>query len=532
MSDRQATPLPSDLTARELARWVWRQLTSMRTALVLLLLLALAAIPGSIVPQEGVDSLAVSRWREDHPDLTPIYERLGLFSVYESPWFSAIYLLLMISLVGCIVPRTAVYWRALRAQPPRAPRHLARLPEHASATTGADPDDVLARAAAELKRRRYRVVVREGAVSAEKGHAREAGNLLFHLSVLVVLVGFAMGSLFGFKAGLIVVVGNGWSNNATQYDEFEPGSLFGADDMEGFAVDVTDFDIEWLTDGPRSGMARNFVSHLDYETAAGESDTYDLRVNHPLAIGDTEVFLIGHGYAPVVTVRDGNGDVAYSGPTVFLPTGPTFESFGVIKAPDAAPDQIALQGTFYPTFALGDGAPRSVFGDAFAPWSDPLLSLFVYTGDLGLDDGQSQSVYVLDTDRADQVMKADDEPLRLDMRPGDEVELPDGLGTVTFEGIERWNKLQISETPGKLIALGGVVLALIGLLGSLFIRPRRVWVRARRDGDGADDGETVIDLGALDRSAGGDPDRGQAEVAAIMEALNPNVPGPPRKDLS
>ena len=65
--DRQATALPSDLNARELARWSWRQLTSMRTALVLLLLLALASIPGSVIPQEDVDSLAVSTWREDHP---------------------------------------------------------------------------------------------------------------------------------------------------------------------------------------------------------------------------------------------------------------------------------------------------------------------------------------------------------------------------------------------------------------------------------------------------------------------------------
>ena len=107
-------------TARELARWVWRQVTSMRTALVLLLLLALAAIPGSVIPQSGVDALEVTRWKDEHPKLTPIYEKLDLFSVYDSSWFSAIYLLLVLSLVGCIVPRTASSTRRrLRAQPPR-----------------------------------------------------------------------------------------------------------------------------------------------------------------------------------------------------------------------------------------------------------------------------------------------------------------------------------------------------------------------------------------------------------------------------
>ncbi len=506
--DRQATPMPTDMTARELGRWMWRQVTSMRTALVLLLLLALAAIPGSIVPQSDVDSLGASRWQEAHPKLTPIYEKLGLFSVYDSPWFSAIYILLMVSLVGCIVPRTAVYWRALRARPPRAPRHLSRLPEHATYTTDDAPDDVLERAAAELKRRRYRVVVAENAVSAEKGYLREAGNLVFHLSVLVVLVGFAIGGLFGYKGGVIVIEGKGFSNDLTQYDDLVPGSLFRGEDLEPFSFTVKDFQVDWLTDGPRAGMARKFVSTLDYqETPTSEVKTYDLKVNHPLTIGSTDVFLIGHGYAPVITVRDGNGDVTVSGPTVFLPVDQTFASFGVVKASFAEPAEIGLEGDFYPTFALGDGLPRSSFGDLV----DPVLSMSVYTGDVNT----GESIYVLDKSNTEQVMKADGKPFRLDMRPGDTIDLPNGLGSVTFEGIERWNKIQISRTPGKLVALTGVVLALVGLLGSLFIRPRRVWVRTRRD----EDGETFVDLGALDRSNGGDPERGELELAAIMEAL-------------
>src|SRR3546814_3215271 len=69
---------------------------------------------------------------------------------------------------------------------------------------------------------------------------------------------------------------------------------------------------------------------------------------------------------------------------------------------------------------------------------------------------------------------------RVDLYRGETVDLPDGAGSVTFEGVEPWVRVQISKTPGKLIALGGVILALIGLLGSLFIRPRRVWVRLRR----------------------------------------------------
>ena len=371
--------------------------------------------------------------------------------------------------------------------------------------------------------RRHRVAVGDDAVSAERGRLREAGNLLFHLSVLVVLVGFAVGGLFGYKGGVIVVVGNGFSNNLTQYDDFVPGSLFDPAGMEPFAFDVESFDVEWLTDGPRAGMARKFVSHLDYrESPEAEEQSYDLRVNHPLTIGSTEVFLIGHGYAPVITVRDGNGDVAYSGPTIFLPTDQTFRSFGVVKAPDAQPAQVALEGEFYPTFAMGpgNGGPYSAFGNAV----NPLVSMVVWTGDLGLDDGSPQSVYVLDKDEAEPVLQASGQPFRVDLRPGDTARLPDGLGTVSFDGLERWNKIQISRTPGKLVALAGVVLALLGLLLSLYVRPRRVWVRARRGTDGT----TYVEVAGLDRTGGGDPEQGAARLDQIVAALR-GTPDPPKE---
>ena len=491
-----------ELGLRELLRWGWRQLTSMRTALVLLLLLALAAVPGSVIPQQQVDALEATRWKEQHETLAPIYERLGLFDVYTSPWFAAIYLLLVLSLVGCIVPRTLVYARAIRRPPPAAPRHLTRMPDHATYRTDADPAAVLEVARTELKRRGYRL--RSGdptdsgdAVSAERGYLREVGNLLFHLAVLIVLVGFALGGLFGYKGGVILVTGTPFANNPTQYDDFVPGSLFQADRMDDFRFTVDDFDVDWITSGPRSGMARNFNADVRYRDGDGEEQQYDLRVNHPLTIGSTELFLIGHGYAPVVTVRDGNGDIAWTGPQVFLPQGPDLLSFGVIKAPFAEPSQIGLEGFLYPSFVLtSEGDPANLYGAA----TNPLLSLNVWTGDLNMDTGESQSVYVLDKSKAEAVPGDNGQPYRVDLRVGETVELPDGLGSVTFEDMYSWQRIQVSQTPGKRIALAGVVLALVGLMGSLFIRSRRVWVRARR----AEDGGTLVEVAGLERSGGGD----------------------------
>ncbi|WP_307827919.1 cytochrome c biogenesis protein ResB [Nocardioides sp. SYSU D00038] len=504
-TDRRA----GELTPRELLRWAWRQLTSMRTALILLLLLALAAVPGSVIPQENLDSLETSRWREAHPTLAPIYDRLGLFDVYGSVWFAAVYILLMVSLIGCILPRTWVYLRAIRAEPPRAPRNLERLPDHASYDTDLGGEAVLTRARAVLRERGYRVRAAadgDDAVSAERGYLREVGNLLFHLSVVVVLVGFAMGGLFGYKGGMIVVVGTPVANTPNSYDDLVPGTLFQAEDMDPFVFTVDDFDVEWIEDGPGIGTSRGFASHLTYRERDGEEKEYRLRVNHPLKVGSTELFLIGHGYAPVITVRDGEGNIAYSGPTIFLPQGPDLLSFGVVKAPDARPEQIGLDGLFFPTFVMTpDGDLTNVPGRP----RNPLLSMSVYRGDLDMDaaDSTSQSVYVLDTSKATKVEGEDGKDLRLDLSPGETAELPDGLGSVTFERVVDWNRIQISQTPGKRIALAGVVLALVGLLGSLFIRPRRVWVRAVAGGGG-----TLVTVAALDRTGGGD-------VTTVIEEL-------------
>jgi cytochrome c biogenesis protein len=256
-------------------------------------------------------------------------------------------------------------------------------------------------------------------------------------------------------------------------------------------------------------MARAFNASLSYQQGIdGEQQEYDLRVNHPLKIGGTELFLVGHGYAPVITVRDGNGNIAATGPVPFLPQDSSFLSFGVVKAQDAQPAGIGLEGLFYPTYyTTPEGDPATLMGDD----NNPLLSMLVYSGNLSMDSGPSQSIYVLDKSQADQV-ESDGKPFRLDIAPGQTVELPDGLGSVTFEGVEPWVRIQISKSPGQRIALGGVVLALIGLLGSLFIRPRRVWVRARREG-----GVTMVDVAALDRSGGGDVTDVLAELVAKLK---------------
>lgn len=505
-------PAPA-LRPLEFARWTWRQLTSMRTALLLLFLLALAAIPGSIIPQTAVDPSAVFAFRDRHPTLAPIFERLGLFAVYGSVVFSAVYLLLMISLVGCIVPRLRVYAKGIGARPPQAPRNLSRLSAYQTWETSLPPGEVMESARSLLRSQRRRTEVYRGdgtvVVSAEKGYLREAGNLLFHLALLVVLAGVALTHLYGFKGSASVVAGDGFSNTLIQYDDFTPGARFAPSDLAPFGFTVKDFHVDWQRSGPGRGTPVAFDANLSVTDHPGATPyNYDLRVNSPLVVDGTSVFLVGHGYAPKVTVRDGNGDVAYSGPVIFLPQDGSFVSFGVIKVPDAAPTQLGFQGYFFPTAAL---TPKGQPYSAFPAADHPVLSLIAYRGNVGLDSGAPQSVFVLDKLRLHPITTRGGNPRALLLRPGQTLPLKGGAGSITFDGYSQWVKLQISRAPAKIVPLAGVLLAIAGLLGSLFVRPRRTWVRVRADG-----GRTVVEVAALDRVSGGDPTSHLADVAAQL----------------
>ena len=215
------TQLP-ELGPIALFRYFWRQLTSMRTALVLLLLLALAAIPGSLIPQNAQNPMAVNDYFEQHKSLAIWFDRLSLFDVYSSPWFSAIYILLFVSLIGCVLPRSIEHFHAARALPPKTPKNLNRL-EHFQSWKS--QGDELAAAKLWLRANRFRILESEGSISAEKGYLRETGNLFFHISLILILIGVLIGGLFGVRGSAIVSQGERFVNNATSYDTISFGQI-------------------------------------------------------------------------------------------------------------------------------------------------------------------------------------------------------------------------------------------------------------------------------------------------------------------
>jgi len=502
------------------ARWAWRSLTSMRTALFLLLLLSIAAVPGSIFPQRTIDAAKVSDFLVSNPTLGPLLDRLGFFEVYSSVWFSAIYLLLVISLIGCIVPRSRLHWHTLRAKPPRAPRHLTRLDDHVELEYAGDAATALEASQRALRRRRFRVVSHDDTtVSAENGYLRETGNLVFHTGLCVVIVGVAIGHLFGWRGDVILSDGETFSSTLSSYDTFLPGPLTNPEKLPPFTVTMNSMEatFEDKVGGAQFGAPRSFSAQLTTtEQPGGPSQQETISPNNPVTLDGTDLYLLGNGYAPVVTVKDAQGAVLYQQATPFLAQDNVYSSVGAIKVGAARPKALAFSGFFLPTaeptYANG---PVSLFPDA----RNPELALSIWEGDL-FPGNRPQSVYKLDTKELTQLTKDDGTPLLIRLKPGQSFQLPGGRGSITFDKVDRFAGLSARVDPGKELTLVAALATILGLVASLLVRRRRVFVRVFPAGVGA---VTSATSGGPSGAGGGDPPRTVVHIGGLAKTSDPGL---------
>lgn len=486
------------------ARNTWRGLTSMGTALALLVLLALGAIPGAMLPQRALNQAKVDEYLAEHSTIGPWLDRVQAFDVFSSFWFTAIYVLLFISLVGCIIPRTVEHAKALRAQPVPVPRNLGRLPKHAerawSRTKSSWP-------------RRFPPGFAAGAeapekdgiteISAEKGYLREFGNLVFHLSLVGLLVAFAVGKLFGYEGNVIVIANGGpgfCSSSPAAFDSFRAGNTVDSTNLDPVCVKVQDFKATYLA----SGQAHSFESNIQYQ--AGDDIQNNvwrpdrLAMNHLLRVNGNRVYLLGYGYAPTFTVTFPDGRKR-SETIQWRPDDPTtLLSSGAVRIDPPAgtyPDpnvrrknQIAIQGLFAPTEQLHG----TLLSSSFPEMRKPAVAINIYRGDTGLDSGRAQSIFDLDPRMIEQ--KRLNQVARANLLPGQSVKLNDGT-IVRFDGAVNFVNLQVSRDPAQLWVLIFALTMMAGLVVSLVIKRRRVWARLS---PGAAAGTVNVELGGLART--------------------------------
>lgn len=503
-----------------MARNTWRALTSMGTALVLLFLLALGAIPGALLPQRNLNAGKVDDYLKAHRVIGPWLDRLQAFNVFSSFWFTAIYVLLFVSLVGCLTPRMIEHVRSLRSTPVAAPRNLARLPKYASHQVQAGPDELNALAntlAERLLGWRTAIRHRDGAesdseaveVSAEKGYLREFGNIAFHFSLLGLLVAVAAGKLFGYEGNVIVIADGGpgfCSASPAAFDSFRAGNTVDGTSLHPLCIRVDDFVAHYLP----SGQATSFAANIDYQSGADLTANtwrhYRLEVNHPLRIGGDRVYLQGHGYAPTFSVTYPDGQIR-TATVQWRPDNPqTLLSSGVVRidppagsyanAAERRNHQIAIQGLLAPTEQL----EGTLLSSRFPALDAPAVAVDIYRGDTGLDTGRPQSLFTLDPRLIEQHRLTKEK--RVNLRAGQSVRIDQGpaAGTVIrFDGAVPFVNLQVSHDPGQTWVLVFAITMMGGLVVSLLVRRRRVWVRLTPDAGGPP-GTVNVELGGLART--------------------------------
>jgi cytochrome c biogenesis protein len=493
-------------------RMAWRRLTSMRTALILLFLLAVAAVPGSLLPQRPLNPDKTNSYIAAHGGWGRFLDSIGMFDVFGSVWFAAIYLLLFVSLVGCLIPRIRVHARALARKPLPAPRNLDRLPESGSFETSSSPTEYAALARSALGRR-WRIVQRDepsGAVtlSAEKGYSRETGNLIFHVALLAALLLIAIGRLYMYEGQRIVVQGadNGFCNTISQYDAWKPGR-FAAEGKVAPAPFCIDEMSKFTATYTAEGEPRTFRADVTYRpTVDAAPRKASITVNHPLRLEGDRVYLLAHGFAPRLTITMPDGSVVHD-TQVFVPSDPsTLLSEGAFKEqgkPDAKQD-IGISGLFAPT-PIDEGNGK--IGSASPDVRNPELSIFVYQGDL-TGRGTAQTVYALDTSKMTKIGAAN-------LRIGQTTKLKNGV-SVTFDGWVPWASLQVSHDPAQGYLLAAAVAMVLGLLGSLGVRRRRLWLRIAPPSEAGAGSPTVVGVGGLARSDSG---HFPTEFASVLSRL-------------
>ena len=481
----------------------WRALTSMGTALALLFLLALGAVPGALLPQRSLNESKVEQYLAAHPTIGPWLDRLQLFDVFASFWFTAIYALLFISLVGCLTPRTIEHIRGLRAVPVGVPRNLGRLPKHAQADVAGSAEALAALISEELRgwRRVTRQVDGVTEISAEKGYLREFGNIVFHFSLLGLLAAVAIGKLFSYEGNVIVIANGGpgfCSASPAAFDSFRAGNSVDGTSLYPMCLRVNDFQARYLP----NGQATSFASNIDYQAGddlvSGTWRPYKLEVNHPLRIGGDRVYLQGHGYAPTFTVTFPGGQTRTQTIQWRPDDALTLLSSGVVRVDPPAglypPDQrrkhqIAITGLLAPTQQL-DG---TLLSSGFPALNDPAVAIDIYRGDAGLDSGRPQSLFTLDSRLIEQ--KRLTKVKRINLTLGQDVRLDDGT-VVRFDKATPFVNLQVSHDPAQVWVLVSAMTMMAGLLVSLIVRRRRVWARITPDGTGT----VRVELGGLART--------------------------------
>ena len=436
---RPAAASGATLFAAPLVGRMGRSLTSMRTAVALMLAIGVLALIGAVIAQAPpvvvADRRAYVGWvtlmRATYGPWTALLDALQLFTVFESIWFRAATALLTASILACSVRRA----RRLRASIRRplvavSAGFFEHAGQRASFVTPLDPVRAAGAVRSALAARRLRVVVDAGSnattVNAERRRLAVVGSIALHLSLVVILLGAVVGATAGFRNPRLIV---------------PVGSRLDVGAGTGLSVLALRFSDTYYLDGRPSDYASDLVLFRDGAPVAEQT----VRVNEPLRYDGVSFYQSTFGAAATLSIADRSGTVLFDGSVALASTSRDGRrSMGSLALP---------------------GIGRTVYLSGPASGTvDPL----VRAGELRVEvvDGPSA------TPMASTVLSQGVETPLADLR-------------ITFLREGRFTGLIVARDPGApVVGLGAALLA-IGVCVVVLLPNRRFWILIEPSGSGS-----------------------------------------------
>src|SRR5674476_458566 len=284
---------------------IWRFFISMRTGLILILGLGLLSLIGTLLVQAPAgmtaDPGAYTAWvasiHSKYGGWTPVFDKLGFFSVFTSIWFKSITVLLTTSVLACSVNRAPRLWKlAFHPRTRMGETFFTHAPLRAGILVSAEPETAIDDVREVLKSHRFRTVTDpsddEVNLYADRFRWGPFGTVIAHLSFVVILVGFFLSATTGFKnTQFIAPVGS--------TEQVGHGS--------GLSIKAMSFNDSYYPDG----SPKDYVSDLVLYKNGVMVDRQMVRVNHPLSRDGIAFYQSFFGEAAAMQVKDGAGTILY-----------------------------------------------------------------------------------------------------------------------------------------------------------------------------------------------------------------------------
>lgn len=453
--------------------WIFRQLTSMRVALVLLFILALLTLAGTLLDQapDGVkgNPAAYAEWlnsvRSSYGGWTGVLNTLGLFSVFSSIWFRGTLLLLSASVVSCSTRRAPRLWRtATRPRMVMTEAFFERAPHAASVACPQDPAGALATVRTALRRKGFHIATASQGddvhVCADRFRWAPFGRIIAHLAFVVIVIGAVVTGTTGFRDESFAI---------------PVGDRLNVGHGTGVAVEAKSFADSYY----QSGEPRNYASQLVLYKGGVPVKAQEDRVNHPVHYDGITFYQSFFGPASVMQVRTASGHLLFNqGVALIYESQNERDRIGRFMLP-----QQGLK-VFVISPASGEVDPNIPNGAA---------EVEVYRG----EDSNPVGTQVLSPGRPATVAGV----------------------KFTFVRESEFTGLIVASEPGSTIVWIGAAMLVLGLVMVFYFRHRRIRLLIRPASAGSE-----IGVAAIERRDAGFTSVFEHVVEDIRRAVNPSAP--------